>query len=82
LSRKRVARDRRVQATGPWCHGTVEPHPPLIISSQGDTNLTQREIDLAYGLKDKQARIYSPNKYIIIILKGVIISICYGYLGN
>jgi hypothetical protein len=30
------------------------------VECKGDTNLTQREIDLAYGLKDKQESIYSP----------------------
>jgi hypothetical protein len=33
----------------------------------GDTNLTQQEIDLAHGLKDKQQACYSSN----------IISLCY-----
>ena len=33
----------------------------------GDTNLTQREIDLAYGLKDKMANILiNHSKYFIL----------------
>ena len=33
----------------------------------GDTNLTQREIDLAYGLKDKQESILiNHSKYVIL----------------
>jgi hypothetical protein len=29
------------------------------VEGKGDTNLTQREIDLAYGLKDKQESIFT-----------------------
>jgi hypothetical protein len=29
------------------------------VERKGDTNLTQREIDLAYGLKDKQVNIFT-----------------------
>jgi hypothetical protein len=29
------------------------------VECKGDTNLTQREIDLAYGLKDKQESIFT-----------------------
>jgi hypothetical protein len=29
------------------------------VERKGDINLTQREIDLAYGLKDKQASIFT-----------------------
>ena len=33
----------------------------------GDRNLTEREIDLAYGLKDKMERILiNPSKYFIL----------------
>ena len=33
----------------------------------GDRNLTEREIDLAYGLKDKMASILiNPSKYFIL----------------
>ena len=34
---------------------------------KGDTNLTQREIDLAYGLKDKQESILINNSKSIIL---------------
>ena len=41
----------------------------LVKSAQckGDRNLTEREIDLAYGLKDKMASILiNPSKYFIL----------------
>ena len=47
----------------------------------GDTNLTQREIDLAYGLKDKQASILS-NHTIFFCCKHIDVHVDFFLVGN
>ena len=49
-----------IERCKPWGHGISWEGVASLVKvahCNGDTNITQREIDLAYGLKDKQASI-------------------------